>query len=116
MDLFEEVRSEIFQIAATIKNAHFSHEREVRFISPVIELADSQVKFRPSRTTLIPYVEFKIGDAGEPMSVPEVMIGPSPSQALTVAATAAIVQQLTNRGKIVGDWQVRPSDIPYREI
>jgi hypothetical protein len=116
--VFESMRTEIFQVAATIKNHHFSHEQEVRFISPVVDLNDPAVKFREGRTTLIPYVDFPISSPTnvQPIVLREVVIGPSPAISLTNSSVTAMIQQQAHLGKVAQSWSVNVSDIPYRDL
>jgi hypothetical protein len=104
--------SDLLGVAATIKNESFKDEHEVRFISPLISLSDSRVSYRVGRTTLIPYIEFKLADADDSVSFAEVWVGPSPTQRLTKLAIEGLVES----GKIKAPCQVEESSIPYREL
>lgn len=104
--------SELLQVAATIKHESFKEEREVRFISPMIENGASEVRFRVARTSLVPYIEFPlVANSAEHLGLDEVLIGPSPSQALTQAALAGFLQQQRIRVGVLGI-----SGTPYREL
>jgi hypothetical protein len=105
--------SDLLQVAATIKNDGFFEEREVRFISPMIDLGDQRVAYRVGRTALIPYVEFTLSDEqGEAPKIAQIMVGPSPTQALTHSAVGGLVMQK----KIQGPCVLSTSQIPYREL
>jgi hypothetical protein len=105
---------DLLQVAATIKHDAFVDESEVRFISPMINISDNRVSYRtrPGRTTRIPYVEFRLADDVENLSIEEVMVGPGPEQHLV---KSSIVTCLKENGVRV-PWRVSLSDIPYREL
>lgn len=104
--------SDLLQVAATIKNEAFAEEREVRFISPMIDNGDKRVSYRVGRTTLIPHVEFALAEGEEALAIHEIMVGPSPTQHLTQTAIEAVLRQ--NRVKT--PFIVSASQIPYREL
>lgn len=104
--------SDLLQVAATIKNEAFAEERELRFISPMINVGDERIAYRVGKTALIPYVQFRLVDGEDGLDVDEIMVGPSPTQHLTHSSITGVVKQ--NRLKepcIVSD-----SQIPYREL
>lgn len=105
--------SDLLQVAATIKHDAFTEEREVRFISSMIPAGDARVLFRVGRTALIPYVEFQLAESADhPLTVAEIMIGPSPTQNLTHAAVVGLVRQNGFKGQTT----ISASQIPYREL
>lgn len=104
--------SDLLQVAATIKNEAFAEEREVRFISPIISIADDRIKFRAGKTTLIPFVEFKLAEGEDDLAIHEIMIGPNPTQHLTQAALNGVVTQ----NRIKRPCIISTSRIPYREL
>jgi len=104
--------SDLLQVAATIKNEAFAEEREVRFISPMIDIADKRIAYRAGRTTLIPYVQFQLAEGEDPLAIHEIMIGPSPTQHLTKTAIAGVVTQ----NRLKKPCVVSASQIPYREL
>src|SRR5690606_34170836 len=104
---------DLLQVAATIKDEAFQEEREVRFISPMVETADPRVSFRVGRAALIPFIEFDlVDDSDDTLRFNQVLVGPSPNQELTAAAIRGLVQQ---KG-IEVDRGVDLSAIPYREL
>jgi hypothetical protein len=111
-DVLNNCLSSLLQVAATIKHESFYEEREVRFISPMISLADKRVFFRKGRSTQIPYVEFSLADVHEPLALTEIMIGPGPAQDATHAAIADLVYQK----HLKESCSVSRSKIPYREL
>ena len=104
--------SDLLQVAATIKNDAFAEEREVRFISPMINAADERIGYRAGRTALIPYVSFRLVDGEDDLAIHEIMVGPSPTQHLTQSAITGLVKQKRLREPCI----VSLSRIPYREL
>lgn len=105
--------SEVMQVAAIMKNASFSEEKEVRFISPAIRNDDPRLKFRAGKSSLMPYIEFKlVDDVTKPLGFADVWIGPSPHQRLTHIAITSLVE----RYKFALTVNYRSTEIPYREI
>lgn len=104
--------SELMQIMATIKDEAFIEEKEVRFISPLIEQSDKAIQFRVGNSTLIPYVDFKLAlDESKPMKFADLIIGPSHTQDLTLAAVQGLLTQRNIASNAIGF-----SNIPYREL
>jgi hypothetical protein len=105
--------SDMLQVAATIKDHSFSEEKEIRFISPMIHTADSRVSFRVGRSALIPFVEFDlVGAPDDIMRFEQIVVGPSPTQELTVAALRGLIEQKGIEVNSGVTW----SSIPYREL
>ena len=105
--------AEFYSVLASLKHPAFTAEREWRFVSPSIQLSDDRVKFRPSLTTLVPYVEFKLCDANCPeLSIAETWIGPTTHANHAFAVVNAIQRQC----RIPGQLTVRASQIPFRQI
>ena len=104
--------SDLLQVAATIKNEAFAEEREVRFISPIINIADKRVAYRAGRTTLIPYSQFQLVEGEDLLAIHEIMVGPSPTQHLTQTALAGVV----TRNRLKQPCIVSASQIPYQEL
>jgi len=105
--------SDIIGVAALMKDEAFADEREVRFISPMIPHHDPRVKFRASKSTIIPYIDFPLVEGpDESIEQMELWIGPGPAQRLTHAAGARVMAR-HQLAKGVGYY---PSKIPYREL
>jgi hypothetical protein len=110
--IFRNCLSDLLQVAATIKNDGFIEEREVRFISPLINITDPKVSYRPGKTTRIPYVEFQLADAAGDLFVHEIMVGPGPDQAGMQSSTISALKNVA----VKGPFNVSRSKIPYREL
>jgi hypothetical protein len=110
--VLENTLSDLLQVAATIKHDAFAREREVRFISPVIDIGDHSVRYRPGRTTRIPFVEFALAAGEDSLSIHEIMVGPGPAQhSLRLSVIDALKQNRVN-----GPCVLSVSEIPYREL
>jgi hypothetical protein len=103
--------SALLQVAATIKHGAFAQEREVRFVSPLISIADHKIRYRRGRTTQVPYVEFSLAEGDDDLVIQEIMVGPSPrQQGMQTSITNALEQaRVLSRGVTV-------CSIPYREV
>jgi hypothetical protein len=111
----EALGRELSAYAPLVKHEAFSAESEWRLISPPIAPGDgSLVKYRPGRSTLVPYVELG-GATAHPTprlidAIVGVTVGPGPDNDL---AATAVLGYLGTRGIHVGvGW----SDIPYRSV
>ncbi len=110
--IFQNCLTGLLQVAATIKNDGFIEEREVRFISPMINITDPRVCYRPGKTTRIPYVEFDLSDAAGHLFLHEIMVGPGLDQ---TGMKSIIASALKDAG-VKGPCIVSHSQIPYREL
>jgi hypothetical protein len=81
-------------------------------MSPLITPGNEQIRFRPGRSALIPYIQFELGEKNEPLLISEISIGPSLSGRLIQAAVLSLVQQ----HKIAIDpSRIVLPNIPYHE-
>jgi hypothetical protein len=104
---------DVVRVAALMKNESFVDEMEVRFISPMFRHDDPKVKFRPGRSTIVPYIEFDLVERPEDrLPSIDVLIGPGPSQRLTHAAATYVMQ----RHQLSVAVNYCSSSIPYREL
>jgi Protein of unknown function (DUF2971) len=110
--VLQKCLSDLLQVAATIKNEAFVEEREIRFISPMINIGDEQVAFRVGRTALIPYVQFRLVEGEDDLAIQEIMVGPSPTQHLTQSSITGVATQ----SRLKAPYIVSASQIPYREL
>lgn len=95
-----------------LKNPAFAEEQEIRLISKYFKsYIDPAIKFRESKTMLVPYIEFDLAGINDNNRLfREVIVGPAPNFGL---AYAAIQNYLSNKDvcNVVSN-----SLIPYREI
>jgi len=104
--------SDLLQVAATIKNEAFAEEREVRFISPIINSGDDRISYRAGRTTRIPYVQFRLVEGDDDLAIHEIMVGPGPAQDLMQSSITGVLKENKAKGPCI----VSLSEIPYREL
>lgn len=110
--VFQNCLSDLLQVAATIKNDGFTEEREVRFISPMINISDPRISYRPGKTTRIPYVDFQLAGAEGDLFVHEIIVGPGPDQREMQSTITAALKDAGVKGRCL----VSLSAIPYREL
>lgn len=104
--------SDLLQVAATIKHEAFAEEREVRFISPMINVGDDRIAYRAGKTTRIPYVQFRLVDGDDDLAIHEIMVGPGSTQPLVQSSIASVMKE----NRVKGPCIVSLSQIPYREL
>jgi hypothetical protein len=118
------LESIISRKASLVKHSAFENEREYRLLAPSLyHIGKGAVKFRCSRTTVIPYVEVLMPEWGKSKTGPpkfsptyndyflhEIVIGPTPNPKLTKNALSLLFG-----GKSV-PVNVKKSSIPYRDL
>lgn len=97
------------EIAPIIKHEKFSEEDEWRLISRPVSANDPRLRFREGKSTIIPYLEFKLANADEPISIEKLYIGPTPYKELAYMAT---LQLLSANG--IEKCSTMLSEVPYR--
>jgi DUF2971 family protein len=110
--VFQSCLSDLLQVSATIKHDGFAEEREVRFISPMIDAQNSSVSHRPGNSIRIPYVNFHLADETDRFAIHEVMVGPGPEQ----LHIQSIIAKALRDAEVKGPCLVSLCNIPYREI
>ena len=105
--------------ASTRKHESFSNECEYRLLAEPLGIDVDELKFRPVRSTLVPYIELSIPttdlsphEKRRPHQdfIAEAVIGPTPNEDLSVQA----VQAFFRKHKMLVD--IQPSRIPYRDF
>lgn len=84
-DLFtDKIKSDLLKTFCKIKPPHFSEEQEYRLISKYYPSnQDPKIKFRPGKTTLIPYIEIDLKKIStETPLFTQVIVGPSSNSKL----------------------------------
>lgn len=97
-DLFtQEIKPNLLKTFCKIKPPHFSEEEEYRLISKYFEsYNDTRIKFRPGKTTLIPFIEIDLTDPSSPTELfTQVITGPSSNLELK---HQSISHYLSNKG------------------
>jgi hypothetical protein len=100
--------------APLYKSASFASEREWRIVLSESSLSQLSLRFRPGKSTLIPYVEAILnhGTAGRslaPYIIRRVVVGPTPNMGIALAAIRTLFDSLGHP-----EVKVEPSRIPFR--
>jgi len=111
--------SYIADVASLYKHKSFMAESEHRLLLGSIYFNMNLLRFRPTRSTLIPYVELAIPSSPIPNpmklrlnewdAIAEIVVGPTTNMDLSVQSIRAFFAS-----KELG-VSVRPSDVPYRD-
>ncbi len=100
---------EFLKIAPILKHAKFSEEQEWRLISKPIMLTHPQVRFREGNSMIIPYFQIKLAEENEPLSFPQIFVGPAPHPFLAKNAVDSLLS-----AREINGCSVQISEIPYR--
>lgn len=103
------LRPYLLQYALMLKDESFSEECEWRIISDVRSCTDEKYEFRTGASTLVPYYRMPLSDSDQPMTLDEVLIGPTshPEQSRRSVKSFLFKQSLR-------DVPVNVSKTPYR--
>jgi hypothetical protein len=109
--------------ACLVKHASFESEMEYRLLAPPRWFSGKSIRYRCSRTTVIPYVDLLMPEWGKTKHGPsrssptfddyfieEVVVGPTPNPDLTVSALSGMFMGLS---VVV---PVRKTSVPFRDI
>lgn len=97
----------LMRLAPLLKSHSFHEEKEWRVITtPVFA---TRLKFRPGRSTIIPYYEFVLGDK-KASYLASITVGPGPERELALNA----VQPLLAHWNIHEHVRAISSEVPYR--
>ncbi len=93
LDFLNEQTASLLKTFCTIKDPTFKEEGEWRLISKYYKYyTDSEIKFRPGKTTLIPYIEIDIqGIRDDGYLFDQVYPGPSPNFELSFQSISAFL-------------------------
>ncbi len=101
--------SSLFETFATFKHPCYMSEREKRIVTFYHNMRQSNVKFRVSNGTNIPYLE-----VGLPLSlIKEIVIGPCANKELNEDSIRMQLDYITGLTK---DIQIKFSELPYRQV
>jgi hypothetical protein len=95
--------------AAVIKHPSFREEKEWRLIAPSSFFRAASPAVRAGRSMLIPYHAFVLVEGTTPMSIHDIVVGPTPHPTLAVEGVEALCA--VNGARTT---PVTTSDIPYR--
>jgi len=101
-------------VGPSFKHAGFSSEREWRLVIIKPHQPMPGQRFRPGKSSIVPYVEMELNrnehrNPRVPYMIREVRVGPSPDPQLSVDALKAMFLSLGHP-----EVQIEPSSIPYR--
>ena len=82
---------ELVRLAPFLKDPSFKEEREWRAVrhTPIASMAG--LAFRASASMIIPYMTFPLSDDKHPLEFDQILVGPSPNQALARQAVADLL-------------------------
>jgi hypothetical protein len=101
----------LFQVAGAMKHPSFKDEQEWRVVSIDARPPDA-LKFRPSKSRLVPYTELDLEAQDGYLGVSEIVVGPNPHMLLSIESTRQFAKA-NKLGKHLGD-KIIPSKVPYR--
>jgi len=96
--------------AVALKHPSFFEEREWRLIGGPFPYNRNGSRWRPKESMLIPYLEFTLAQATNPVPISEVYVGPSPNQSLLYDSAQFF---LLNQG-LQAPINIKASAVPYR--
>lgn len=104
---------ELIKTAARFKHSGFEEEQEVRMI---LQLDDSEIKYRPRNGMLVPYIEVDIQEG----AITGVPIGPIRDQALSTLSMEMFTKSVERAHRSNADsmdWEiaVTKSETPFRD-
>lgn len=103
---------EFIQLAPFLKHPKFKEEQEWRIMASLkTNYVKGQIKFRPSSTLIVPYIEIPLPMEAERLMIDEVFICPTNERELSMASV-----ELLLRSRNVSCSKVNCSTIPYRAI
>ena len=104
----EVLRGTFLDAGPRMKHLAFEEESEWRVVLLHGKRNSPQVKHRPGRSMLVPYVSVRLGTKERPMPIQEIIIGPNPHPDLDSEAVKGLCRQCGM------NIEVRNSRIPYR--
>jgi hypothetical protein len=69
-------------------------------------IGEAQITVREGKSILLPYYQFKLAEADEPLPTPRIVVGPNPHMELAIRSVHFLM------GTFGAD--VRPTAIPFR--
>lgn len=103
---------DLLTLGSLLKHCSFTEEREWRIVCGVIPHIHPEFRIRPGKSMLIPYREIQLCGNDQPVSIDEIIVGPTPHPDLATQSADHLAQSLKSKGIQVKS--VRPSRIPYR--
>jgi hypothetical protein len=89
-----EVEQELLTLASVFKHPSFREECEWRLISePHSNFVKPGIQYREGKSSLVPYVEVPIVDGDEKVQLEKLIIGPTDSANLSMAAASMFLSK-----------------------
>ena len=111
----EGISDTLFYYFALMKDCHFAHEREKRFLI-ISNDDDSRIHFRSRNGVIVPFLKMKILDLNcRPhieFPVEEIVIAPGSKQSYVADSMKYFLEKIQMKNLVN---KIRLSDIPYRE-
>jgi hypothetical protein len=113
------------ETASSIKHPSFAEEKEWRLVTGPISITSDEVKYRSSKTTLVPYFEMELSDDNMPLELSEIWYWPEnvltnySLEGLLIKNSVIgnyLIQYHGDRGEEIRIPFIKPSTIPYRPI
>jgi len=100
--------SRVAALASLFKHPSFAEEKEWRIVSDFLRSYPS--KWRAGKSMIIPYADFRLASANNPLSISRVYVGPTPDLGLSSRS----VRALLSGPRMSGTRSVYISGVPYR--
>jgi hypothetical protein len=85
---------DLLRLGGLLKHSSFEEEQEWRLVLPMKVDSIPQIHprcFRAGATTLIPYVEFDLAKAGDPLPLTDMILGPGSEPQISIEATRSFL-------------------------
>jgi hypothetical protein len=107
---FNSLSRQLLLLAAAFKSRAFSEEQEWRVVSFAPEPDPAQINFRKGHSMLVPFIGFSLPKSGEgSLLIASGRVGPTPHRDLAMRSLLGLI-----RTRVLRDYWVMASDIPYR--
>ncbi len=110
-----DVERAICEVGAFFKDESFREEQEWRLVSPIMEITDATVAFRPGPSMVTPYARFPL-NFESPGLISDVCVGPCPHERLSQTSVTMLL--MNKRISLTRNYKVPPvtnSKIPFRD-
>lgn len=105
-----QLANDIVLLASYFKHPSFSEEKEKRIVVILDYAADSDLKFRNGRFSIIPYIELPAPKD----SIKRIIIGPTSNKKLSMKALDLFLEKTHECPTFISDINVEHSRTPYR--
>ena len=107
-----DILLDFIQLYPFIKHPKFEEEREWRIVANLqTSKVNNMIKFRSSRTMIVPYIEIQLPIAKDSLIIDEVVVGPTRESDISMAS----VELLLKANSVIYS-NIKYSTIPYRPL